>query len=61
MENPDVELREVGSEELLSRCVTSGNEYLPSTGEVKPKLFIPYKYVELSVTRHNAPVAGIDL
>jgi hypothetical protein len=51
----------VDDDELLARFVTHKKELNSETGRVKPCLFIPYKYVELSVTRHDRPDPNIDL
>ena len=42
----------VADEELLARFIVNGNEIRPD-GTVTPKLFLPYKLVELSVNRHR--------
>ena len=41
----------VGSNEWLARFILR-KEHIRSDGTIKPDPFIPYKYVELSVTRH---------
>lgn len=41
----------VDDEELLARFIVNSNEFRKSDESVKPKLFMPYSRVELSVTR----------
>src|SRR5258706_339643 len=57
------ELGEVSSEcrtpnwdaddELLARFITQAKQFRPSDQSVKPDLFIPFRFTELSVTRHR--------
>lgn len=54
MINP-IECGPVADEELLARYVLSGRHVRPD-GTIKPDAFIPYRQVELSVTRHE----GLD-
>lgn len=42
----------VADNELLARFIVNSNE-LREDGSVTPKLFLPYKWVELSVNRHR--------
>jgi hypothetical protein len=42
----------VADDELLARFIVNSNEFR-SDNTVRPKLFIPYKYVALSVNRHR--------
>jgi len=42
----------VTDEELLARFIVNG-DYVRPDGGVKPELFMPYKWVELSVNRHR--------
>ena len=42
----------VDDTELLTRFILRSNE-LRADGTVKPKLFLPYQFVELSVNRHR--------
>lgn len=42
----------VDDDELLARFILSSNEFR-SDDSVKPALFMPYKYVALSVNRHR--------
>ncbi|EAQ81990.1 hypothetical protein [Blastopirellula marina] len=51
---------EVADEELLARFITQRSQFRSSDETVKPDLFIPYRHVELSVTRHDQP-GPIDL
>ena len=41
----------VSDDELLARFVTQSKQ-CRGDGTIKPDLFIPYRHVELSVTRH---------
>ena len=43
----------VDDDELLARYVVNSNEFRKSDNTVRPKLFMPYKRVTLSVTRHR--------
>ena len=47
----------VTDDELLTRFIVNG-DYVRADGSVKPQLFVPYKWVELSVNRHRD--ASID-
>jgi len=42
----------VDDAELLARFIVNGNE-VRADGTVRPQLFLPYKWVELSVNRHR--------
>ena len=42
----------VADNELLARYIFNSNEFR-ADGTVKPKLFMPYSHVELSVNRHR--------
>ena len=42
----------VADNELLARFIVHSNEKRPD-GQVTPKLFMPYKWVELSINRHR--------
>jgi hypothetical protein len=42
----------IADNELLARFIVNSNELRPD-GTVTPKLFLPYKWVELSVNRHR--------
>jgi len=42
----------ITDDEWLARFIVNRNEYRKSDDTVKPKLFMPYKRVELSVNRH---------
>jgi len=44
---------EVDDDELLARYIVNSNEYRKSDHTIKPKLFMPYKLVALSVNRHR--------
>ena len=39
--------------ELLARFIVNSNEFRKDDNSVKPKLFMPYKRIELSVNRHR--------
>ena len=43
----------VDDDELLARFIVNQNEFRPGDNTVKPKLFLPYRYVDLSVNRHR--------
>lgn len=43
----------VDDEEVLARFIVNSNEFRKSDDSVKPKLFMPYVRVELSVNRHR--------
>ena len=43
----------IADDELLARFIVNSNEYRKQDNTVKPKLFIPYKLVDLSVNRHR--------
>ncbi len=43
---------DVTDDELLARFIVNG-DYVRSDGNVKPELFMPYKWVELSVNRRR--------
>lgn len=47
----DIGTRPVADEEVLARFILR-REHLRADGSVKPEPFMPYKWVELSVTRH---------
>lgn len=42
----------VANDECLARFIVNSNEFRPDN-TVKPKLFMPYKFVALSVNRHR--------
>lgn len=44
--------RAVSDEEILGRFILSGRLRPSASGQVPPEAFLPYKRVELSVTRH---------
>ena len=48
---PGIGGRPVAAEEWLARFILR-NEHIRADGSVKPEPFMPYKWVELSVTRH---------
>ncbi len=43
----------VDDDELLARYIVNSNEYRKKDNTIKPKLFMPYKLVALSVNRHR--------
>lgn len=43
----------VDDDERLARFIVNSNEFRKDDGTVKPKLFMPYSRVELSVNRHR--------
>jgi hypothetical protein len=49
--NPDIGERPVAADEWLARFVLR-KEHIRSDSSIKPDPFMPYKWVELSVTRH---------
>ncbi|MFM7167801.1 MAG: hypothetical protein ACKO3T_21365 [Planctomycetaceae bacterium] len=51
MMHPD-QIPDVADNELLARFIVNSNEKRPD-GKVSHKLFMPYKWVELSVNRHR--------
>jgi len=51
MMNPD-RIPDVADNELLARFIVNRNEKR-SEGQVTPRLFMPYKWVELSINRHR--------
>lgn len=51
MMHPD-QIPDVADNELLARFIVNSNEKR-TDGMVTPKLFLPYKWVELSVNRHR--------
>ncbi len=51
MMHPD-QIPDVADNELLARFIVNSNEKRPD-GQVSHRLFMPYKWVELSVNRHR--------
>jgi len=51
MMNPE-QIPDVADNELLARYIVNSNEKRPD-GKVSHKLFMPYKWVELSINRHR--------
>lgn len=51
MINPE-QIPDVADNELLARFIVNSNEKRPD-GQVTPRLFMPYKWVELSINRHR--------
>ncbi len=51
MMDPD-RIPDVADNELLARFIVNSNEKRPD-GNVSPRLFMPYKWVDLSVNRHR--------
>ena len=43
----------VDDSEILARFIVNSNEYRKDNDTVRPKLFMPFKWVDLSVNRHR--------